>query len=80
MVLSTLNVMWLQGNKSCCDLDLLFVDYSHDYFFFIVLVFVIVKARDQWGLMPCEDMLWSGVDHCCEVMLDACVWEYIKRM
>jgi hypothetical protein len=30
--------------------------------------------------MPCEDMLWSGVDHCCEVMLDACMWEYIKRM
>ena len=30
--------------------------------------------------MPCEDMLWLGVDHYCEVMLDACIWEYIKRI
>jgi hypothetical protein len=45
------------------------IDYDCD-FYCLVIVFVIVEARDQWGLMPCEDILWSGVDHCCEVMLD----------
>jgi hypothetical protein len=63
--------MWLRDNKSCCNLELLILVVISIVLY--LSLFMLLRLEIREGLMPYEEMLWFGVDHCCEVMLDACV-------